>query len=345
MHLTYCPVQIYKIIFRRFLFSRIWSTAQDYAVLGLLLNPVVFLISAWQNLPDGNDFWVQTSIVKEATNRRTDELAVANSTALRTVATVSWSWDWWQWRTRARPRPSSCELGLMAMTHEGPPMTKDPVTEEEKKKLSVLFLSLQPPPSWRQQPKKHIKKITEQQSGKPSRKYNAILRNEFGAKTKAEAPDTVAAGGKAHAPTSAIMRTPTRSATDKINATVKKFVKVPHAKSNPEKTSLKSKSTTNASLSSNLPTLNIPPPLKTNHKRSVHHSCFTLRFSNRMYVYVMCFMCCVHVCLLGCVCLYLCMCVCSCVSVCVCVCLCLCVFVCLCLCVYTYLSVPVYIHK
>jgi len=28
---------------------RIWSSAQDYAELGLLLNPVVFLISAWQN--------------------------------------------------------------------------------------------------------------------------------------------------------------------------------------------------------------------------------------------------------------------------------------------------------
>jgi len=30
------------------LFSRIWSSAQGYAVLGLLLNPVVFLISGWQ---------------------------------------------------------------------------------------------------------------------------------------------------------------------------------------------------------------------------------------------------------------------------------------------------------
>ena len=30
------------------LFSRNWSSAQDYAVLGLLLNPVEFLISAWQ---------------------------------------------------------------------------------------------------------------------------------------------------------------------------------------------------------------------------------------------------------------------------------------------------------
>ena len=41
MYFTYCPVQIYKIMFRRFLFSRIWSSAQDYAVLRLLLNPVV----------------------------------------------------------------------------------------------------------------------------------------------------------------------------------------------------------------------------------------------------------------------------------------------------------------
>ena len=48
MYFTYCPVQIYKIMFRRFSFSRIWSSAQDYAVLGFLPNPVVFLISAWQ---------------------------------------------------------------------------------------------------------------------------------------------------------------------------------------------------------------------------------------------------------------------------------------------------------
>ena len=34
MYLTYCLVQIYKIMFRRFLFSRIWSSAQDYAVMG-----------------------------------------------------------------------------------------------------------------------------------------------------------------------------------------------------------------------------------------------------------------------------------------------------------------------
>jgi len=30
------------------LFSRIWSSAKDYAVLGVLLKTVVFLISAWQ---------------------------------------------------------------------------------------------------------------------------------------------------------------------------------------------------------------------------------------------------------------------------------------------------------
>ena len=48
MHFTSCPVQIYKIMLRRFLFSRIWSSAQDYAVLGLLLNPVGFWISVWQ---------------------------------------------------------------------------------------------------------------------------------------------------------------------------------------------------------------------------------------------------------------------------------------------------------
>jgi len=57
MYFTYCPVQIYKIMFRKFLFSRIWSSAQDYAVLGLLLNPVVFWISTWQNLSGGNVRW------------------------------------------------------------------------------------------------------------------------------------------------------------------------------------------------------------------------------------------------------------------------------------------------
>jgi len=39
---TYRSVQIFKIIFRRFLFSRIWSSAQDHAVLALLLNLLVF---------------------------------------------------------------------------------------------------------------------------------------------------------------------------------------------------------------------------------------------------------------------------------------------------------------
>jgi len=44
-HFTYCPVQICKIMFRRFLFSRIWSSTQDHALLILLLNLVVFFIS------------------------------------------------------------------------------------------------------------------------------------------------------------------------------------------------------------------------------------------------------------------------------------------------------------
>ena len=39
---TYRSVQIFKIMFRRFLFSRIWSSAQDHAVLVLLLNLLVF---------------------------------------------------------------------------------------------------------------------------------------------------------------------------------------------------------------------------------------------------------------------------------------------------------------
>jgi len=44
-YFTYGSVQIFKIIFRRFLFSRIWSSAQDHAVLVLLLNLFVFFIS------------------------------------------------------------------------------------------------------------------------------------------------------------------------------------------------------------------------------------------------------------------------------------------------------------
>jgi len=49
---------------RRFI-VRIWSSAQDYAVRYLLLNPVVFLISAWQNLSGGNDlYWRCTSFEK-----------------------------------------------------------------------------------------------------------------------------------------------------------------------------------------------------------------------------------------------------------------------------------------
>jgi len=58
-------VQIFKIMFRRFLFSRIWSSAQDHALLVLLLNLVGFFMSRWQNLPVGNDlYWRCTSFEK-----------------------------------------------------------------------------------------------------------------------------------------------------------------------------------------------------------------------------------------------------------------------------------------
>jgi len=40
--------QIGEILFPEILFSRIWFSAQDYAVQCLLLNPVVLLISTWQ---------------------------------------------------------------------------------------------------------------------------------------------------------------------------------------------------------------------------------------------------------------------------------------------------------
>ena len=52
-------------MFRRFLFSRIWSSAQDHAVLALLLSLVGFFISTWQNLSGGNEmYWRCTSFEK-----------------------------------------------------------------------------------------------------------------------------------------------------------------------------------------------------------------------------------------------------------------------------------------
>jgi len=53
-HFTYRSVQIFKIIFRRFLISRIWSSAQDHAVLVFLLNLVAFFISTWPRWSGGN---------------------------------------------------------------------------------------------------------------------------------------------------------------------------------------------------------------------------------------------------------------------------------------------------
>jgi len=57
MIFTYRSVQIFKIIFRRFLFFRIWSSAQDYALMDLVLNPVVIWISTWQNVSVWNDLY------------------------------------------------------------------------------------------------------------------------------------------------------------------------------------------------------------------------------------------------------------------------------------------------
>ena len=52
-------------MFRRFYFSRIWSSAQDHAVLVLLLNLVGVFISTWQNLSGANDlYWRCTSFEK-----------------------------------------------------------------------------------------------------------------------------------------------------------------------------------------------------------------------------------------------------------------------------------------
>jgi len=56
-HFTYRSVQIFKIMFRRFLFSRIWSSAQDHALLVLLLNLVGFFISSRPRWSGGNDLY------------------------------------------------------------------------------------------------------------------------------------------------------------------------------------------------------------------------------------------------------------------------------------------------
>jgi len=56
-YFTYRPVQTFKIMFRRFLFSRIWSPAQDHAVLGLLLNLVGVFISTRPRWSGGNDLY------------------------------------------------------------------------------------------------------------------------------------------------------------------------------------------------------------------------------------------------------------------------------------------------
>jgi len=53
-YFTYRSVQILKIMFWRFLFSRIWSSSQDHAVLVLLLNLVGFFISTWPRWSGGN---------------------------------------------------------------------------------------------------------------------------------------------------------------------------------------------------------------------------------------------------------------------------------------------------
>ena len=64
-YFTSRSVQIFKIVFRRFWFSRIWSSTQDHALLVKLLNLVGFFISTWQNLSGGNDlYWRCTSFEK-----------------------------------------------------------------------------------------------------------------------------------------------------------------------------------------------------------------------------------------------------------------------------------------
>jgi len=56
-YFTYRPVQIFKIMFQRFLFSRIWSSAQDHALLDLLLNLVGLFIFTRPRWSGGNDLY------------------------------------------------------------------------------------------------------------------------------------------------------------------------------------------------------------------------------------------------------------------------------------------------
>ena len=53
-YFTYRSVQIIKILFPENLFSSIWSSAQDHAVLVLLLNLVGFFIFTWPPWSGGN---------------------------------------------------------------------------------------------------------------------------------------------------------------------------------------------------------------------------------------------------------------------------------------------------
>jgi len=53
-------------MFRRFLFSRIWSSAQDHAVLVLLQNLVSFFISIWPRRSGGNDLYHSCTSVQGA---------------------------------------------------------------------------------------------------------------------------------------------------------------------------------------------------------------------------------------------------------------------------------------
>ena len=53
-YFTYPSVQIFKVMLRRFSFSRIWSSTQDHSVLVLLLNLVGFFITSWPRWSNRN---------------------------------------------------------------------------------------------------------------------------------------------------------------------------------------------------------------------------------------------------------------------------------------------------
>jgi len=69
---TYRSIQIFKIMFWGFIFknpTKIWSSAQDHALIHLLLNTVGFFISVRRNLPYRNDLYSSCTSFQGASSR------------------------------------------------------------------------------------------------------------------------------------------------------------------------------------------------------------------------------------------------------------------------------------